>query len=141
MSHSLRLALMLVLILYMSQPSTTYSLLKKYGVDVFNGFQNQTLSIRCQSEDDDLGIQHIPVNGEFQWHFRINYWGTTLYFCYMWWSGGHRRLDVFWADNKFIVDDCGDSDCRWMGKEDGIYLYISKHNEYRLQSRWEPWQA
>jgi hypothetical protein len=65
--------------------------------------------------------------------------GSTLFFCNMWWSDRHRSLDVFWVDNKFIVDDCGNSDCRWMGEEDGIYLYISKFNKYRLQYRWEPW--
>lgn len=66
---------------------------------MINGFKNiQTLQkTHCKSkDDDDLGLQHVPVNGEFQWHyFQINYFGTTLlYFCnmlIMWWLqlGGH----------------------------------------------------
>lgn len=139
MSSSLSLSLLFVLALCMSQPLITNSSVnRKFHVHVINGFMNQTLETHCKSKDDDLGLQKISVIGEFQWHFRINYWGTTLYFCDMWWVGGHRHVDVFRVDDEFLDNNCGDSNCRWMGKEDGIYLFNSEHNEYRFQYNWEP---
>ncbi|XP_062147850.1 S-protein homolog 1-like [Alnus glutinosa] len=132
-------SLLLVLALCMSTGALICnSAMNKFSVHVMNGFKNQTLQTHCQSKDDDLGLQLVPVNGEFQWHFRVNYFGTTLYFCNMWWVGGHRSFNVFWVNDDFLVKDCGNSDCRWKAQEDGIYLYNSEHNEYHFYYNWEP---
>ncbi|KAG2712057.1 hypothetical protein I3843_04G099800 [Carya illinoinensis] len=135
--HSFKL--FMVLTLCMGQSLVTPSLIPKYHVHIINGFQNETLGAHCKSKDDDLGIQQIPVHGDFEWHFHVNFIGSTLFFCRLWWSGGDKVFDAFVAaDKRFINNDCGPSDCWWKALEDGIYLYSIKHEEYRRKYLWEP---
>jgi hypothetical protein len=43
----------------------------------------KVLFIHCKSRDDDLGMHNLVVGGKFSLSFRPNFWGTTLYWCYM----------------------------------------------------------
>jgi hypothetical protein len=159
------LALLLVLALCMSQPLITnaWKLLfpniwklpipdewktPKYFVHIENNLSNQTLQAHCKSGDQDLGPQHIYVLEEFHWGFYVNFWGTTLYFCNMSWPGGHKTFDVFWSSISFIYDKCSTStpyyknqsnymDCVWRVKDEGIYLFDFKTQEYHFQYKWE----
>lgn len=132
--------LLLVSLICLSQPWVTHSIFGKYRMHIINGFgNNQILHAHCKSKDDDLGLQDIPVNGDFQWHFRSNFFYTTLFFCNMWWSGGHLVFNVFDAKDEKLVTNCGDGlagECMWRMKEDGIYLYNMERHEYRLQHKW-----
>ena len=138
MSHSLSLSL-LALFMIMSQLVISNAFLNRYTVHVINGLKNETLQAHCKSKDDDIGLHQIDVNEQFQWSFRVNFWDSTLFWCTMWWTGGQRLIEVFPTDdNKFLYTDCGDKNCRWMGKEDGIYSFNTDHKEYRLKFTWEP---
>ena len=79
LSSSLLAALCMTMI--MSQPLIVNAMLEKFHVHILNGFKNNTLEAHCKSKQDDLGFHHIGVNEEFQWHFRVKFWGTTLYWC------------------------------------------------------------
>ncbi|KAF3619911.1 hypothetical protein FXO38_32663 [Capsicum annuum] len=50
-----------------------------------------TMTLHCQSHETDLGQSILEVGEEVDWSFRVNYWGTTLFFC-----------DVQWDGNGFI---------------------------------------
>ncbi|KAE7997941.1 hypothetical protein FH972_002527 [Carpinus fangiana] len=138
MSPSLNLSL-LAIFMIMSRPITSNAFINHFTVHVINGFKDYTiLEVHCKSKDNVLRLRHIGVNEEFQWQFQVNFWGSTLYWCNMWWVGGQRYVEVFPADDdKFLNQDCGDSNCRWMGKKDGIYLFNFEHKEYRLKYTWE----
>lgn len=132
---------LLALCMILSQPLITHAILEKFSVHIINGFKNDTLEAHCKSKQDDLGVRHIRVKDEFAWRFRVNFWGSTLYWCHLWWAGGQRSFEVFAADDgSFIEKDCGKTNCLWMFKEDGIYLYNYQHSEYRFQFKWEPWK-
>ncbi|KDO59842.1 hypothetical protein CISIN_1g039691mg, partial [Citrus sinensis] len=55
------------------------------------------LAVHCKSGDDDLGEQVIPHQGNYGFHFRPNFWGTTLFYCkFAWqntWKWFHTYID------------------------------------------------
>lgn len=118
-----------------SQPITSNAFINHFTVHVINGFKDYIiLEVHCKSKDNDLRLRHIGVNEEFQWQFQVNFWCSILYWCNMWWVGGQRYVEVFPTDDdKFLNQNCGDSNCWWMGKDDGIYLFNFEHKEYRLK--------
>lgn len=108
MQVSLRLSFLVfrVMALCTSKTPVTESLFNEFSVQIVNDFKNHTLEAHCKSKDDDLGLQHIPVRGEFKFKFRINFTSTTLFYCTMWWVGGQKSFDVFTVDEKFLLDFC-----------------------------------
>ncbi|KAL3536019.1 hypothetical protein ACH5RR_004480 [Cinchona calisaya] len=111
--------MVLVLVLIQSQ-----SFLEKVHVTVINGLGNgRIMSIHCQSRDDDLGNHILPDGHATEWSFRVNIWGTTVFYC-----------DVTWIDSSMHHFDAYSHrrdhnrckrDCIWMIKDDG-HLYA--HN-------------
>ncbi|EEF41294.1 conserved hypothetical protein [Ricinus communis] len=108
-----------------------------YHVHIINEMKNHKfLHVHCKSKDDDLGIHHLQHGQQYSWHFNINIFATTLFWCYM--SPDHKlhaRFDVFW-DAKYLYDRCGPHDCWWVAKDDGAYLR-KRPNPDELQHRWE----
>ncbi|GAV63844.1 Self-incomp_S1 domain-containing protein [Cephalotus follicularis] len=110
---------------------------RKYHVYISNyleGYPNTTLEVHCKSGDDDLGLHSLPYYGDtYGFKFRINYFGTTLFFCDLWWNDLHVVFDAFVSDDKFI-DQCGDHSCNWDAQDDGIYL--DNNNIMTLKYKW-----
>jgi hypothetical protein len=82
------------------------------------------IRIRCQSKDKDSGLVTLHPNIELHWRFRMNIWGSTLYFCHFYTDTKDKVFDVF---NEHIgYDYCGTSlntnICNWLVKEDGFYI-------------------
>ncbi|KAI9185099.1 hypothetical protein LWI28_004114 [Acer negundo] len=40
------------------------------------------LYVHCKSRDNDLGLQNLTAGAEFEWHFKLNFSGSTLFWCY-----------------------------------------------------------
>ncbi|KAF2574741.1 hypothetical protein F2Q70_00001227 [Brassica cretica] len=57
--------------------------LSKKHVIIHNVVKNrQTLNVHCKSDDDDLGLIHIPWNHYWGFRFRVNIWSTTMFRCH-----------------------------------------------------------
>ena len=55
-----------------------------------------SLTIHCQSEDDDLGVHVLPYNGSFEWSFHPNFViMSTLFFCKIQWQGKLTSFDSY----------------------------------------------
>lgn len=70
---------------------------QKYEMHIKNGMSpnNVPLIIHCKSMDDDLGVHSLAVGDEFHFSFKINFMGTTLFFCSINWGQKNTRIDVF----------------------------------------------
>ncbi|PIN26860.1 hypothetical protein CDL12_00353 [Handroanthus impetiginosus] len=54
------------------------------------------------------------VNGDFNWHFKTNFWLTTLFFC---------RFQRLIGRSYCEVDHGrGNNTCLWSVKQDGFYI-------------------
>lgn len=99
-----------------------------YHLHVVNQLSgNQDLLVHCKSKNNDLGIHHLGIGNEFKWDFRENYWGNTLFWCFVSTEQKHTQFNAFWPekDHHWLRDRCGKSSrqCSWIVKDDGIYLW------------------
>lgn len=86
------------------------------------------LVVHCKSKDDDLG-DHLLLPGEsFEFRFRQNIFGTTLFFCSFRWSTEFHYYDVYRADR----DGC--SKCYWTVYFLGICFHDQNCYPWPVQS-------
>ncbi|KAI3470536.1 hypothetical protein Pfo_027199, partial [Paulownia fortunei] len=101
-------------------------LTRKYTVHVMNHlplWSNIPLRLHCASGDNDLGYHKLPIFGDFNWTFCDNIFGTTLYFCHLWWNSRlgpkQKAFNVFtekWSPK------CTSGVCYWAANQDGIHF-------------------
>lgn len=112
--------------------------LKKNFVRIINNLNNgETLNFRCQSKDDDLDVRSLAVNEQFEFGFRVNFWGRTLYFCNLWYLDKHAVFDAFKPTMDFKAECGGSHHCIWTAKEDGVYLLNVSTNENIMKYVWD----
>lgn len=74
------------------------------------------LKIHCKSKDDDLGVHVLPYTQPYSFTFKINFWGTTLFYCSFVWKNELHWFDIFDATrDKF----CSEGLCSWNIVETG----------------------
>ena len=55
-----------------------------------------SLTIHCQSKDDDLGVHVLSNNNYFEWTFHPNFFNlSTLFFCKIQWQGKEMSYDSY----------------------------------------------
>lgn len=111
-----------------------------WHVHVVNNLSaGKTLFAHCKSKSDDLGERNLAPGTEFNWSFKVNFWGTTLYWCYMSTGQKHAAFDVFWVEGKHIWlrYRCNWKDCIWIAKDDGIYIKVIPENRDEFSHNWE----
>ncbi|XP_031745090.1 S-protein homolog 1-like [Cucumis sativus] len=100
--------------------------LEKWHIHVVNGLSNgQILLAHCKSKDNDLGERRLIAGTEFNWRFRVNFWNTTLFWCYLQKPNGqHSSFESFWIESRsvWLYTMCFEKNCIWTAKDDGIYL-------------------
>ncbi|GER38859.1 plant self-incompatibility protein S1 family [Striga asiatica] len=107
------------------------AILQKVRVVVKNGIESDnSVTIRCYSSDDNLGLHRLSYGAEFGWNFRVNFFGTTKFYCDLVTKSGYGNYGVY--DYK-ISEFCNDF-CLWVLTKDGPCL---KHK----QDRYEQCQA
>ncbi|KAK8614886.1 hypothetical protein V6N13_068675 [Hibiscus sabdariffa] len=114
-------------------------LYKTWHVHAVNGLSsNKILLIHCKSGDDDLGERNLTAGNEFQWKFKTNLFGTTLFWCF-WASRSdhvHAKFKVFW-DNVPLFYRCNWKTCIWIAKDDGLYIKNIPEDYDEFQHAWE----
>jgi hypothetical protein len=110
---------------------------KQAKVEIFNDLgDGLDLTLHCKSADEDLGVDVIKYpNGFFTFDFRLNFWGTTLYFCGFWWKGAGelRWFDIYDFDRDHPL--C--SECFWKIRPDGACQLNYDTKQYDLCFPWK----
>ncbi|EEF41295.1 conserved hypothetical protein [Ricinus communis] len=108
-----------------------------YYVHITNELShNKVLHVHCKSKDDDLGIHQLPRSQHYSWRFNLNFFATTLFWCYMAPdSNSHANFKVFWKSG-YMDDRCAGHHCYWVAKDDGAYLRNPPRPD-ELQHKWE----
>lgn len=57
----------------------------------------QNLELHCQSKDNDLGVQQLSPTYYFEFKFKVNFWGTTQFYCSFKFDNLVHWFDVFKA--------------------------------------------
>ncbi|KAF7846978.1 hypothetical protein BT93_L3519 [Corymbia citriodora subsp. variegata] len=79
-----------------------YGYLKESLFQIFNNLPGGVpLTVHCKSKDDDLGFKEIPTNGTWEFRFKGNFWGTTLFFCSFKWSDQFHYYDIYVEKRDF----------------------------------------
>ena len=105
-------------------------------VRIINNLNNELLDCHCKSADNDLSLKTLQPKGEWEFSFRPNFQGTTLFYCYFFYGSFHAAFDVYAATYKWKWA-CGGDHCIWIVQEDGIYLYQIQKDENVKKHDWE----
>ncbi|KAH0993632.1 hypothetical protein GBA52_005115 [Prunus armeniaca] len=110
--------LLVILLLTTSSVGGAFNFPKHTAVRITNLLENNVdLTVHCKSNDNDLGEHTIRPREEYEFDFKTNIFGTTLFFCGFKWSNEFHWFDVF----RTARDDC--SSCFWSIIEAGPCLY------------------
>jgi len=83
----------------------------------------EDLNIHCQSKDNDLGLHLLHINQTFNWSFRTNLLGGTLFFCsFQWGNGSLLHFDVYQQSRDIKFGRI----CHWYIHKDGPCRYEVK---------------
>ncbi|KAL3725784.1 hypothetical protein ACJRO7_030763 [Eucalyptus globulus] len=89
-------------------------------LQIFNDLpEGVTLTVHCQSKDDDLGFKQIPPSGMWEFRFTPSFWGNTLFSCSFQWPNHFHHRDVFVQDTD--VARCKGL-CEWHATSTGPCL-------------------
>ncbi|GFP92849.1 hypothetical protein PHJA_001429200 [Phtheirospermum japonicum] len=83
--------------------------LGKHNIKVYSDLpeKSYSLSVHCGSKDDDFGSRVLYHGQSFDWNFRTNLIGNTLYFCTLLWGPQKISFDAFkggWDKNDYHHD-------------------------------------
>lgn len=97
----------------------------------------KSMTLHCQSKDNDLGQQIVEDGGEFGWDFAVNVIGTTLFFCDLGWeSVGEFHFDAFSFGRDFVRCE---SECLWIVAEEGVYGLNGQTGFWEYAYPWSTW--
>ncbi|KAK3198908.1 hypothetical protein Dsin_022325 [Dipteronia sinensis] len=139
----------LVIILFVSvlvaltniRPAYSQIALIKWHVYVKNEMSQYgpILHVHCKSKDNDLGLQNLTAGAEFEWHFKLNFTGSTLFWCYWRPEKGNIYADfkVFWKDRE-LFEKCNYKNCIWIARDTGLYLRNVPKDYDEFWYHWTP---
>ncbi|GAV85185.1 Self-incomp_S1 domain-containing protein, partial [Cephalotus follicularis] len=78
---------------------------------------NGNFTIHCKSKDDDVGSHVIPVGKSYDLSFRVNFTGTTLFFCSITSPEGSIDFDLYNAKRDMLR--CP-TQCNWTAAKAGL---------------------
>ncbi|RAL43172.1 hypothetical protein DM860_009954 [Cuscuta australis] len=92
------------------------------------------LTVHCGSHDDDIGYKTLGDEKDIEWSFHTNVWGTTLFYCNLWFGKADRK--TFYRFDAY--DDVRDSrrcrkECRWMITNQSTLAGLNEDTGF-----WEP---
>ncbi|KAK9292956.1 hypothetical protein L1049_020938 [Liquidambar formosana] len=95
------------------------------------------LTINCKEKNNDLGWHQISYREMYEWHFRINLWRTTLFWCNLSW---HKSGVTYYGSFKIYDAERDEGRCAilcdWKIRPTGLYAYTNEIGNYERLYRW-----
>ncbi|PON40380.1 Self-incompatibility protein [Parasponia andersonii] len=113
------------------------NLMTKYHIHVINDLPefSSTLFVHCKSGDSDKGTKDLSWHEEYVWGTRINFFRTTLYYCYLQWRGVKERyIEAFKAKRDEIRCEKRKY-CLWLVRKNGVY-FSNDNSSWFLEYPW-----
>ncbi|KAL2944924.1 S-protein-like protein 1 [Bienertia sinuspersici] len=104
-------------------------------ITVQNNLSDETVTLHCQSKDDDLGEVKVEANQSFTFRFTPNIFESTLYWCDVWSKLGHVSSSVFSEKDEFYKY-CNFKDCTWTISDQGINVLDLNTTSPVLWHKW-----
>lgn len=108
------------------------------SVDIINDIKSPII-IHCRSQEDDLEIQLLPPEADYNFEFNPNIFGTTLFTCSFAW-GMRTQEFVVWEGDEYLDQlDCAKmGSCVWKVTTRGFYWSIPSANDlsWTLYEQW-----
>ncbi|KAK4729388.1 hypothetical protein R3W88_022376 [Solanum pinnatisectum] len=97
-------------------------------------------NVRCKSRDNDLGDHEISIGNTYKFSFKTNFWGTTLFWCKIWYKKypnsekySEANFEVYSSESH--TEHC-DHICTWELLDSGIYSYDPYNNRSIKEYDW-----
>ena len=92
------------------------------------------LTVHCKSCDDDLGVHKLTPWASYDFSFRPNLWGTTLFYCFFQWPSSFYYFNVY--IEKRDIDNCESSLCSCHVSEKNVCMFNYKTDNYDIFYNW-----
>ncbi|KAK4774596.1 hypothetical protein SAY86_009531 [Trapa natans] len=133
MMHKSKTAILLLLLLCVAAASDIGEDQSTVHVEVWNKLEAKSnIIIHCKSKDDDLGIFTVLPNQAFTFHFRRNFFASTLFFCGIYTEHAQGTYDIY----KFTRDGNRCYKCTWAVKESGVYGFADGNSISDIFYKW-----
>lgn len=108
----------------------------KYYVHIMNGFKKSWLIVHCRSKQNDLGKHSIKGGQEISWHFKVNFDGSTLFYCDVRRGEQTKHFDAF----RGVIEGtkCNKGQCYWLVTEEGFF-FSSDNVTWWNKFGWSSW--
>ncbi|XLU54590.1 hypothetical protein S245_049238, partial [Arachis hypogaea] len=74
--------------------------------------------------DNDIGENYLKPHETFEFHFRPNVWGSTLFYCCFSWKGGCYWFEIY-SDTRDNARHCVEVFALGkLRKRDHVYIYL-----------------
>nr|XP_011460994.1 PREDICTED: uncharacterized protein LOC105350517 [Fragaria vesca subsp. vesca] len=107
---------------------------KKFFVRIINEVGLHKLDVTCKSKNDVL-VRTLPPGNHFEFGFRVNFPGSTLFHCDLRYLNHHAGFVAFKTDLDFLPH-CSGVHCIWQARQDGIYL-MDSDQVYQKRLGWD----
>lgn len=108
------------------------------SVDITNEMSG-AITVHCKSGDDNLGVHVLAPTQRYNFRFRMNVWGTTLFWCAFTSSTGRQKSLEVWSATVMRHSPCGGK-CYWSVREDGFWVTDYNFKDDPLSAKFMvPW--
>ncbi|CAL1403654.1 unnamed protein product [Linum trigynum] len=97
----------------------------------------RAVTVHCRSKNNDMGVHVVPPGSEYQWRFRPNIFGITLFWCHVAKGNVEVVFDAYNEEEKDPWERIHMDNTYWVARDDAVYLrQFWKNNNMVLWRRW-----
>ncbi|KAL6194648.1 hypothetical protein ACLB2K_035729 [Fragaria x ananassa] len=74
-----------------------------------------------------------PRLQEYWFHFGLNFWHTTLFYCDIKWDTQQKHVDVFDTPAESPLACMENEECFWLVTEDGFFASVDNKNWFTVE--------